>query len=172
MTHDPPDSCRVALARHQRVPDRQQDLADDYRRRVDQQVEREADRAFSGILDRHDAVVCPFSIERLKHRGDRWLRMELGAATETAVRRFMTVGVLGAEVGDPDALLERGTGRDYLGEDSLEMSRRERPLVVRNHPLEHLALARGLMNRSAAGLLQPADILRDARTFGEQIDQS
>jgi hypothetical protein len=79
--------------------------------------------------------------------------------------------VLGTEIGDTNRPLDRGAGGNNLGEDMPQMVAAERSRVVRDDPLDHLALPRRLIDRRAVGDLEMPDCLRDARTLGQQFDQ-
>ena len=158
----------VARARHQRMANRQQHFADDHQRRVDQKVERQRHRSLGRILDRHHAEIGARVVERLEYRRDRGLRRELGAGAETHPRCLVRISVLGAEVGDAQRMLERGAGRDYLDEDAPQMLADQRTRIELDHPVEHLALARRLVDRGAARLLEMSDRLSNFRALVEQ----
>ena len=96
---------------------------------------------------------------------------ELGARAEAHPRCLVRIGVLGAEIRDAQRMLERGAGRDYLDEDAPQMLAGKRTRIERRHPVEHRALARGLVDRGAAGLLEMADRLRDFRALVEQAHE-
>jgi hypothetical protein len=79
--------------------------------------------------------------------------------------------MLRTEVSDPNSLLKGHAGRDYLGENSLEMGIRKWATIMTRDAIEHRALASRLMDRRTVGVREPADLKRDLCTFGEEIDK-
>ncbi len=69
--------------------------------------------------------------------------------------------MFGAEIRDAQRVFEGGAGRDYFLEDAPQMVCAERPLVERDDPFEHLALAHRLVDGGAVAVLQEADALCD-----------
>src|SRR5579863_898218 len=171
MREDLLDLCAVALARHQRMPDRQQNLADYHHRRVDREIKRQADRTLGGVFHRHHAIIRALVVERLEHRRNRRLRLVTRAQAEPPARRFMRIGMLRAEIGDANRALKRGAGGDNLGENPLDMFAAKRPRVVRDGALDYLALARRLIYRRSIGLLEVANLLGDPRPLRKQPHQ-
>ena len=83
----------------------------------------------------------------------------------------MRVSVLGAEKGDPQILFERHAGRHDLGENCADLLTGERSRVLREHPVDYLADAAGLINRRAVGMLEAADLDAQAAAVIQQADQ-
>ena len=80
--------------------DAHEDLGTDRDGRVEERVERIADRALGGVFDRHDAQVDVAADDLLEHVGDRGEAVVLDARAELATGREVCVGTGSAEVTD------------------------------------------------------------------------
>ncbi len=166
MRHDAPDLRRIAIARHQRMAHRLQNLADDHQRRIDEQIEHFLDLTLGGVFDRHHAEIGAPVLHLLEDRGERSLRRKLDAAAECAARRLMRVGVLRPEIRHPRHVFERAAGGNNFAIDVRDMLGRERPRIRRDHRLRS-PRARAPADIPGAPLLclmRPISLACDARS--------
>ena len=70
--------------------------------------------------------------------------------------------MFGSEIGHAQRMFERGAGRDDLLENALQYAPAERPGLSATTPIDHLPLARRLINRRAVIVLEMADLLRES----------
>ncbi len=99
------------LGGDQRMPDRQQRLADDPQPSLlaAQQIQRDADRAVQRVLDRHERPLHLTAFEREDRVVDRPQRHRLDCAgLDAGQQRLLAEGALGPEVADARALAARG----------------------------------------------------------------
>src|SRR5260370_22646244 len=141
MRDDFPYQRRIAVAGENRMTNRRQDLADNHKRRVDQQIQRQPYRALGRIFNRYDAEVDAPVFNFLEDRGERRLRHKYDARSEARPRRLVRVRMLRAQQRDPRLVLERPARGTYFDIDSLDLLVGERPLVFRDHLLDNRALA-------------------------------
>src|ERR1700693_1561441 len=152
----------LAAERQYRWANRQQDFANYDKRRVDQKVESQVDRAFGRVLDRHDAEIRAPVLDCLEDRGERLQRHLLDARAKAHPRRVVRVGMLGAEERDARFMLERAAGRNNLDVDPFDLIVGKRALVFGDHLFDNRALTHRLINLAALMMLEPADFCRDA----------
>ncbi len=152
------DRAELARLRQQVVVDRNVDLGRDRERRLDEQVERVADHAFVGVLDRHHAELGLAGLDLREDRVGGRRGSQVRHLSELLDRGLVCVGRGRTEICDADAALQRDRRGDDLAEDLADRRGRERTGVRALEPLEDLELARRHERGRAAGGLQAADI--------------
>ncbi len=119
------------------------------------EVERSSDRAFGGILDRHDRIVGLAALDGAEDLIDRRIRRRVDERAEVLRDRRVAECSRGSQVGNAQLLLERQACRHDFAEYAGHGRVGQRSGVGRHEPREHLGFAFGTIG--GAALLQLAD---------------
>ncbi len=150
--------------------DRQVDLRAHLDVRLDERIERVDDAAADAVLDRHDPEVGVLPADLLEDGPDVVDGFVFHAAAELADRCQMAETAIGTEIDDAERLLQGERAAHQLAPDRLEGAVGQRPLAQPADLLQDRLFPVRCVDRSAAGVLDLADLHDDLGSLVEQID--